>query len=336
MSVTAQLNGVLTLTDSSTGVIQLQKVVALTYTGTEASFGSQVLVGTTPISVALPVSPTEFLYFRNLSTTATVTMTWTPQGVGLADQHLSSAAAFAVLGDTSITNTGATVITGGNLGLFPGTSVTGFPPGVLTVPAVQHVNDVVANQAEVDALNAYNYFAALTPATPIVGNLAGQTFTPGVYNSATTIDLSAAGTVTLDAQNDPNATFVFQAGTTLTIGNGATVSLINGATARNVVWQVGTTASIGTTATMKGTVIANGNLSIASGTFSGRAISVTGSVTLATSTITIPAGGPSNVILTVQPLGYEIFSDPNAISGITALSLVASATGTPVEFVLVG
>ena len=80
MAVTAQLNGVITLTDNSTGAIQLQKTVALSYSGTETSFGSQVLIGASPVTIPLPVSPTQFLYIKNLSTTATVTATWSPNG----------------------------------------------------------------------------------------------------------------------------------------------------------------------------------------------------------------------------------------------------------------
>src|ERR1700676_2533327 len=94
------------------------------------------------------------------------------------DSLLLSANKFVVLAGSTVTNSGATVITGGNLGLSPGTSVTGFPPGVVTPPGVQHITDSVAAQAEVDLTTAFTHFSTLTPATTIVGALDGQTFTP--------------------------------------------------------------------------------------------------------------------------------------------------------------
>src|ERR1039458_4460843 len=112
------------------------------------------------------------------------------------DQQLASADNFAILASSTVTNSGNTVIAGSNLGLYPGPSITGFPPGVVTPPAVTHLTDQIANQAEIDAMAAYVYFQALPGATPIVGNLNGQTLTPGIYSGGS-LDLSVGGTLIL-------------------------------------------------------------------------------------------------------------------------------------------
>ena len=201
------------------------------------------------------------------------------------DQQLASADAFAVLGSSTVTNSGATVITGGNLGLYPGTSVTGFPPGVVTPPAVQHITDQVANQAELDARTAYNVYSTIAPGT-IVSELAGMVLTPGTYTALSTLDLSVGGTVTLSG----NGNFIFQVGSGLTINVGATVLLTNGALAKNVFWAVGSSATIGTSAVMVGNVVAQSSVSLGTGaSLNGRAIGLTGAVTLLGNSITAPA-----------------------------------------------
>ena len=202
------------------------------------------------------------------------------------DQQLASADNFAILASSTVTNSGNTVITGGNLGLYPGTSITGFPPGVVTPPAVTHQTDQIANQAEVDAMSAYNFFQAQPGATPIVGNLNTKVLTPGIYSSATSMDLSVGGTLTLSG----NGNFIFQIGSTLTINVGATVLLTNGALAKNVFWAVGSSATIGTSAVMVGDVVALASVSLGTGaSLNGRAIGLTGAVTLLGNAITMPA-----------------------------------------------
>jgi Ice-binding-like len=138
-----------------------------------------------------------------------------PVGLGTADS-------FAVLAGSTVTNTGPTVITG-DLGLSPGTSVTGFPPG--TVNGTQHITDAVAGQAQTDLTTAYNTAAAQAPTGTVSADLGGQTLTPGVYNSATSLGLT--GALTLDAQGNANAVFVFQAGSTLTTASASSVNLVN-------------------------------------------------------------------------------------------------------------
>src|ERR1700675_1468804 len=219
-------------------------------------------------------------------------------------QELASAAAFAVLGSSTVTNSGPTVITGGNLGLYPGTSVTGFPPGVVVPPAVEHITDQVANQAELDANTAWNFYKNLAPGTTI-SELAGQNLAPGTYTALSSLDLSVGGTLTLNGAG----TYIFQVGSALTINVGATILLTNGATAANVVWQVGSSATIGTSAVMVGTIIALASVSLGTGaSLAGRAIGLTGAVTLLSNAITAPSasGTPIPFPVTVSSIAAGI------------------------------
>jgi len=199
-------------------------------------------------------------------------------------QQLASAANFAVLGSSTVTNSGNTVITGGNLGLYPGTSLVGFPPGVVVPPGTIQLTTPAANQAELDARAAYTAYSTLPPGTN-VSELAGMVLTPGTYTSASSLDLSVGGTVTLSG----NGNFIFQVGSALTINTGATVLLTNGALAQNVFWAVGASATIGTSAVMVGDVVAQSSVSLGTGaSLAGRAIGLTGAVTLLGNAITMP------------------------------------------------
>ena len=151
-------------------------------------------------------------------------------GVKGADPvDLGSAGSFAVLGGQSVSNGDFSQITG-DLGVFPGTSVTGFPPGIVT--GTVHAGDTVAAQAQSDALIAYNYLWDQTPTTiypDSVINLGGLTLTPGVYKFPSAANLPVDGTLTLDFQGDPNAVFIFQTGSTLvTMANSKVVAINTG------------------------------------------------------------------------------------------------------------
>jgi hypothetical protein len=211
--------------------------------------------------------------------------------------NLATAASFAILASSTITNTGATVITG-NLGLYPGTSVTGFPPG--SVVGTQHITDGAAQQAEIDATAAYNFLQSKPPGT-VEGTLDGLTLTPGTYTSGSTMILNVGQTLALNGAG----LYVFQLGSALTIGNGSTILLTGGATAANVYWQVGSSATIGTTAVFEGTIIANASVTLQTGaSASGRMFALTGAVTLDTNSVSVPAGSsPSHVAGTPQA-GY--------------------------------
>jgi hypothetical protein len=200
---------------------------------------------------------------------------------------LGTAGRFAVLAGSTITNTGASVITG-DLGLSPGTSVTGFPPGALS--GSSHVADAVATQAKNDLMAAYVDAAAEPVTSDLSGqDLGGKTLTPGVYHFASSAQLT--GTLTLDGLNDSHAIFIFQMGSTLTTATSSHVVLTHGALASGVFWQVGSSATIGTGTTLQGNLIALASITMVTGATieTGRALALNGAVTLDTNRITRPA-----------------------------------------------
>lgn len=201
---------------------------------------------------------------------------------------LGSAGNFKVLAGSTVTNTGPTTIAGGDLGLSPGTAVTGFPPGTLIAPAVMHVTDSIAAQAQLDLTTAYNYTAGLPGGAVLPGDMSGVTFTPGLYKTSSTVMLSA-GAVTLDALGDPNAVFIFQIGSTLTTTGSTQVILAGGAQAKNVFWQVGSSATLGTNSSFEGTIMALQSITLDTGaSLQGRALARNGAVTLDSNTISDP------------------------------------------------
>lgn len=215
-------------------------------------------------------------------------------GAGQAMINLGSAGSFAVMATASISSTGPTLING-DVGLQPGTS-QGIPPP--QVNGTIHINDPVVTQAQADLLAAYNdAVSRSTNAQVLPGNMGGLTFAPGLYVNSTSVLLSGAGpnnNVTLDAQGDPNAVFIFKMGSTLTTAPGSQVILAGGAKAGNVFWQVGTSATIDTTSIFKGNVLAAVTITLNTGAavegrmFAGAA-GGTGSATVNASTVTVPA-----------------------------------------------
>ncbi|HLD54615.1 MAG TPA: ice-binding family protein [Sediminibacterium sp.] len=196
--------------------------------------------------------------------------------------NLGSADSFAVLAASTITNTGASTING-NLGLSPGTSVTGFPPGIMN--GVQNIANANAISAQTDLIAAYGS-AGQTPASTVSAELGGTVKNAGVYVSNDG-SFGITGTLTLDAQGDPNAIFIFKSATTLTTAGLSVVNLLNGAQACNVFWQVGSSATLGINSNFKGNILALTSATLTTGaTVDGRVLVRNGAVTLDSNTIT--------------------------------------------------
>jgi hypothetical protein len=201
---------------------------------------------------------------------------------------LGSAATFEVLAGSTVTNTGPTIITGGDLGLSPGSAVTGFPPGTLTAPADMEITNPVAAQAQLDLTTAYIYTAGLPGGAVLAGDLSGLTFPPGLYKNSSTVMLTA-GSVTLDAQGNANAVFIFQIGSTLTTLGGTQVILAGNAQAKNVFWQVGSSATLGTNSIFEGTIMSLQSITLDTGAaLTGRALARISAVTLDDNAVTAP------------------------------------------------
>lgn len=193
-----------------------------------------------------------------------------------ASVNLGTATSFAVLAGTTITNTGATTIKG-DVGLDPGAAVTGFT--TVTLDGTKHLADAVALQAKSDLVTAYNEAAGATPVTKVATELGGTTLKPGVYGSDT---LGLTGTLTLDG----GGVYIFQAASTLITAPGSSVNLTNGASACDVYWQVGSSATLDTTTSFKGTIMALTSIALNDGvTLQGRALARNGAVTMIHDTI---------------------------------------------------
>jgi len=210
---------------------------------------------------------------------------------------LGTAASYAVLSGSAVTNTGPSTLNG-DLGVSPGTSVTGFPPG--TVNGATHVADAAAAQAQADTTTAYNDAAGRTPASAVSGDLGNRVLAPGVYNSASSLGLT--GTLTLDGENNADSVFIIQVSSALTTASGSRVSLINGAQACNVFWQIGSSATLGSSSVFAGDILALTSVTLDDGvTVNGRTLARNGAVTLINDTVTTaacaastsPAGGTS-------------------------------------------
>jgi len=200
---------------------------------------------------------------------------------------LGQAKSFGVLAASAVTNTGPSVIIG-DLGISPNnaSSVTGFPPG--QVIGATHFADAVALQAQNDVTTAYNDLASQGCNTTISADLGGMTLIPGVYCSPPASSMGLTGTVTLDAQGNPNAVFIFQIGSTLTTASNSLVRVINGGQSCNVFWQIGSSATLGTGTTFAGNILALASITLTTGaSANGRALARTGAVTLDGSTVSV-------------------------------------------------
>lgn len=251
-----------------------------------------------------------------------------PIAAKAAPVGLATAQPFVVLGGAGVTNTGPSVLNG-DLGVTPGTSLSGFgAPAV--VNGATHNNDAVAAQAQADLTTAYNVAAEqpIAPGNDLTGvDLGGLTLSPGAYGFSTSAQLT--GQLTLDAHGDPSAQFVFVIGSTLTTASASLVILTNGASPCNVFWKVGSSATFGSGTAFEGNVLALTSISLNSGvTVLGRTLARNGEVTLISDVLTLPGCATET---TTTPTTTETATAGGAPSTTTTTSTVANGgAGTPV------
>jgi hypothetical protein len=212
---------------------------------------------------------------------------------------LGSAQSFAVLGGSTVTNTGPSLITG-DLGVSPGSAVTGFPPGTV-VSGTIHAADAFALSAQGSVTTAYNSLAGQACTQDLTGqDLGGKILTAGVYCFSSSAQLT--GTLTLDAQGNAGAVFIFKMGSTLTTASGSSVVLINGASPCNVFWQVGSSATLGTTTAFTGNILALTSITLNTGaTMAGRALARNGAVTLDSNNVSASSCLFGCPVITISP-----------------------------------
>jgi len=240
--------------------------------------------------------------------------------------NLATVSPFVALGATTVTNTGPSVLNG-DLGVAPGTSLVGFGfPAV--VNGVTHDDDAVANQAQADLTTAYNVAAGqpVAPANDLTGqDLGGMKLTAGAYRYTSSAQLT--GRLTLDAQGDSSAQFVFEIGSKLTTASASSVVLINGASPCNVFWQVGSSATLGTTTAFQGNVMALTSISLTSGaSVIGRLLARNGQISLINNVL--DASMCSTGSTSPPPPGTTPGSTPGTTPGSTPGTTPGSAPGT--------
>ena len=252
-------------------------------------------------------------------------------GAGVSAAQAQNLASFAVLAGSTITNTGSTVI-GGNVGLSPGSAITGFPPGGVNAPYAIYQNDAVAAEAKNQLTTAYNILAGRPATADLTGtDLGGKTLSAGVYNFNNAAQLT--GTLVLDGQGDPNAVFVFNVGSTLTTASASKVQLINGAQAGNVFFRVGSSATLGSSTQFQGKILALSSITLITGATvdCGAILARNGAVTLDTNvinicTVVVAATGTGTTTSAGQAL-----ADFTATGGLLPIGFAALSALTPAE-----
>ncbi|HEY7931972.1 MAG TPA: ice-binding family protein [Acidimicrobiales bacterium] len=246
-----------------------------------------------------------------------------------ATVNLGSTSTFAILAGSTITNTGSSVIAGG-IGLSPGTSVTGFPPGIESSGTTSVANPTAVT-AQTDLTTAYNDAAGRTPATTEPSNLGGLTLTSGIYTVASSASLT--GTLTLNGANDASSTFIIQVPAALTTASASSVVLENGAQACNVFWQVTSSATLGTGSSFVGTLMALSSITATTGaSVSGRLLARNGAVTLDSNTVTVPtcaAVTPTTTTTTTLPTTTTTLPTTTTTAPVTTTTSPIIPVGAP-------
>ena len=223
-----------------------------------------------------------------------------PAQAQTAGINLQTAESYSVLATTAIASTGSSALSG-NAGTSPGTAITGFPSGILTGSI--HAADNHARAAQADLVTAYADAAGRAPTGTLAGDLAGRTLTAGVYKSTAAVAVST--TLTLDAQNDPTAVFVFQIGAAFTTAAASSIVLANGAQASNVFWQVVGAVSLGAASSFTGNVLGLAAISVGAGTiFIGRALTMNGAIAIS-----------SNTFMTEPPVALTTAGNYSVLAG---------------------
>ena len=256
---------------------------------------------------------------------------------------IGSASAYSVLAGSTVTNTGPTTLPR-SLGLYPGTSVTGFPPGVVGSQGSTDIANAAAQQAQDDLTGGFNDAAGRALTGTVPADLAGQVLRSGVYAADGKGALSLGGTLVLDANGNTDAVFIFQTDSTLTTASGSVVQLINGAQACRVHWVVGSSATLGTGSQFVGTILAQASITVTTGaSVRGRALARTGAVTLDSNAFSpascqppvsgAPAVPTTNRTTTGTPTGTPTIPATGSATGpqlLLATMLVAVGVGVAV------
>jgi len=267
---------------------------AVTYvvsTNTATFTPSAALSASTTFTATITTGATD-MFGNRLATNFVWTFTTSAVCAPVPPPGQGSACGFGILGATPVvSNTGPTAVTGGDVGIWPAASITGFPPGTTT--GAFHAGDAVAQQAQSDLTVAYNNAAGAAGGAALTADIGGQTLPPGVYKATSTLGIT--GDLTLSG--NANAVWIFQVGSALTTAAGTTggvpnsrVILIGGAQAKNVTWQIGSSATLGTFSLFQGSILAQASITLGtSATLNGRALARTGAVTLDSNNVNVPS-----------------------------------------------